>query len=147
MFPLANSSTPPTPQLNRRKLELLPRSGNGSTAPSPLSSPKIGPTPPVSAVSAPRSSPFGGARPVDVTSREKEVAERVEKEREAVKEKLTMSRTSSRQASERTPFNRTRTPPPASCAALAHIAQTLRPLSPLRHQKRRPRQLRRSGLR
>ncbi|KAJ7914834.1 hypothetical protein B0H13DRAFT_2001300, partial [Mycena leptocephala] len=60
-----NSSTPPTPQLSRRKLELLPRSGTASTAPSPLSSPKIGPTPPASA--APRSSPFGAARPVDVT--------------------------------------------------------------------------------
>ncbi|KAJ7454869.1 hypothetical protein FB451DRAFT_1279656 [Mycena latifolia] len=107
-----NSSTPPTPQLNRRKLELLPRSGNVSTAPSPLSSPKIGPTPPASA--APRSSPFGAAKPVDVTSREKEVAERVEKEREIVKEKLTMSRTNSRAASERTAFNRTRTPPPGS---------------------------------
>ncbi|KAJ7116301.1 hypothetical protein C8R44DRAFT_792117 [Mycena epipterygia] len=84
-----NSSTPPTPQLNRRKLELLPRSGNASSAPSPLSSPKIGPTPPVSA--APRSSPFGAAKPVDVTSREKEVAERVEKDREVVKEKLTIT--------------------------------------------------------
>jgi len=107
-----NSSTPPTPQLNRRKLELLPRSGNVSTAPSPLSSPKIGPTPPVSA--APRASPFGAAKPVDVSSREKEVAERVEKEREVVKEKLTMSRTNSKAASERTIFNRTRTPPPTS---------------------------------
>ncbi|KAJ6549192.1 hypothetical protein B0H10DRAFT_2129119 [Mycena sp. CBHHK59/15] len=87
---------------NRRKLELLPRSGNVSTAPSPLSSPKIGPTPPVSAT---RSSPFGGAKPVDVTTREKEVAERVEKDREATKEKLSMSPT---------PFNRTRTPPPTS---------------------------------
>ncbi|KAJ7086016.1 hypothetical protein B0H15DRAFT_844986 [Mycena belliarum] len=107
-----NSSTPPTPQLNRRKLELLPRSGTVSTAPSPLSSPKIGPTPPVSA--APRSSPFGAAKPVDVTPREKEVAERVEKDREMVKEKLTMSRTSSRTATERTAFNRARTPPPGS---------------------------------
>ncbi|KAJ7716813.1 hypothetical protein DFH07DRAFT_348390 [Mycena maculata] len=107
-----NSSTPPTPQLNRRKLELLPRSGAASTAPSPLSSPKIGPTPPVSAT--PRSSPFGAAKPVDVSSREKEVAERVEKDREVIKEKLTMSRTNSRAASERTIFNRTRTPPPAS---------------------------------
>ncbi|KAJ7677329.1 hypothetical protein B0H17DRAFT_1079408 [Mycena rosella] len=107
-----NSSTPPTPQLNRRKLELLPRSGNVSTVPSPLSSPKIGPSPPVSAI--PRSSPFGAAKPVDVTSREKEVAERVEKDRDVIKEKLTMSRTSSRTATERTVFNRTRTPPPGS---------------------------------
>ncbi|KAF8207268.1 hypothetical protein K438DRAFT_1917623 [Mycena galopus ATCC 62051] len=108
-----NSSTPPTPQLNRRKLELLPRSGNASNAPSPLSSPKIGPTPPASA-SAARSSPFGAARPVDVTGREKEVTEKVEKEREIIKEKLTMSRTSSRTGTERTLFNRTRTPPPGS---------------------------------
>ncbi|KAJ7178724.1 hypothetical protein C8R43DRAFT_974205 [Mycena crocata] len=106
-----NSSTPPTPQLTRRKLELMPRSGGPSAAPSPLSSPKIGPTPPVSA--APRSSPFGAAKPVDVTSREKEVAERVEKDREVIKEKLTMSRTSSRTALERPTF-RARTPPPGS---------------------------------
>ncbi|KAF7330386.1 Translation initiation factor 4B [Mycena venus] len=109
-----NTSTPPTPQLNRRKLELLPRSGNASNAPSPLSSPKIGPTPPVSGGSAARSSPFGAARPVDVTGREKEVTEKVEKEREIIKEKLTMSRTNSRTATERTAFNRTRTPPPGS---------------------------------
>ncbi|KAJ7510276.1 hypothetical protein B0H11DRAFT_1701456, partial [Mycena galericulata] len=107
-----NSSTPATPHLNRRKLELLPRSGNASAAPSPLSSPKMGPTPPVSA--APRSSPFGAAKPVDVSSREKEVAERVEKDREVIKEKLSMSRTNSRSATERTIFNRTRTPPPSS---------------------------------
>ncbi|KAJ6448931.1 hypothetical protein C8R45DRAFT_1045694 [Mycena sanguinolenta] len=107
-----NSSTPPTPQLSRRKLELLPRSGNASSAPSPLSSPKIGPTPPVSG-GAPRSSPFGAAKPVDVTGREKEVTDKVEKEREIMKEKLTMSRTNSRTATERT-FNRTKTPPPQS---------------------------------
>ncbi|TFK40088.1 hypothetical protein BDQ12DRAFT_680318 [Crucibulum laeve] len=107
-----NSSTPPTPQLNRRKLELLPRSGNASASPSPLSSPKIGPTPPVSNPS--RSNPFGAAKPVDVTTREKEVAERLEKDREANKDKLSMSRTSSRTAIERTPIARTRTPPPSS---------------------------------
>ncbi|KAJ6460408.1 hypothetical protein C8R47DRAFT_1161160 [Mycena vitilis] len=107
-----NSSTPPTPQLNRRKLELLPRSGNASSVPSPLSSPKIAPTPPASA--APRSSPFGAARPVDVTNREKEITDKVEKDREVMKEKLSMSRTSSRTATERTVFNRTRTPPPGS---------------------------------
>ncbi|KAJ7650594.1 hypothetical protein FB45DRAFT_986533 [Roridomyces roridus] len=112
-FAPASNSTPPTPQLNRRKLELLPRSGGASTAPSPLSSPKIGPTPNV----APRSSPFGAAKPVDVSSREKEVVERVEKDREIMKEKLTMSRTSSRTAVERTAFNRTRTPPPSSPAS------------------------------
>ncbi|KAF7375084.1 Translation initiation factor 4B [Mycena sanguinolenta] len=85
-----NSSTPPTPQLSRRKLELLPRSGNASSAPSPLSSPKMGPTPPVSG-GASRSSPFGAAKPVDVTGREKEVTDKVEKEREIMKEKLSIS--------------------------------------------------------
>jgi translation initiation factor 4B len=54
---LANDSTPPTPQPGRRKLDLLPRSGNVSASPSPLSSPKMGPTPPTS-----RSNPFGAAR-------------------------------------------------------------------------------------
>ncbi|KAJ7219985.1 hypothetical protein GGX14DRAFT_432672 [Mycena pura] len=106
-----NSSTPPTPQ-PRRKLELLPRSGNVSTATSPLSSPKIGPTPPASATS--RSNPFGAAKPVDVSSREKEVAERVQKDREINREKLSMSRTNSRSAKERTLLNRTKTPPPGS---------------------------------
>ncbi|KAH7912305.1 hypothetical protein BJ138DRAFT_1148629 [Hygrophoropsis aurantiaca] len=102
------NSTPPTPQLGRRKLELLPRSGN-STSPSPLSSPKISPAVPVA-----RANPFGAARPVDVSSKEKEVTARIEKEREAVKERIphSMSRTNSRQASERVPGNRTRTPPP-----------------------------------
>ncbi|CAK5268591.1 unnamed protein product [Mycena citricolor] len=108
----ANSSTPPTPQLSRRKLELLPRSGSASNVPSPLSSPKIGPTPPASATS--RSNPFGAARPVDSANREKEVEERIEKDREVSKEKLSMSRTNSRTAMERTPFNRTRSPPPES---------------------------------
>lgn len=51
---------------------------------------------------------------INVTSREKEITERVEKDREVTKEKLTMSRTNSRTATERTAFNRTRTPPPGS---------------------------------
>ncbi|KAH7922502.1 hypothetical protein BV22DRAFT_1037397 [Leucogyrophana mollusca] len=104
------NSTPPTPQLSRRKLELLPRSGN-STSPSPLSSPKIASSP---AVPASRANPFGAAKPVDVSSKEKEVTARIEKEREAVKERAphSMSRTSSRQASERVSGIRTRTPPP-----------------------------------
>lgn len=58
----ATSSTPPTPQLNRRKLELLPRSGNPSATPSPLSSPKMGPTPTSTTSSIGRSNPFGAAR-------------------------------------------------------------------------------------
>jgi hypothetical protein len=60
-FLLASNSTPPTPQLGRRKLELLPRSGNASATPSPLSSPKMGPTPPTS-TSSNRANPFGAAR-------------------------------------------------------------------------------------
>ncbi|KIM40443.1 hypothetical protein M413DRAFT_445897 [Hebeloma cylindrosporum] len=105
-----NNSTPPTPQLARKKLELLPRSGNASVSPSPLSSPKMGPTPPTS--SAPRANPFGGARPVDVSSRDKEVADRIEREREreANHPKLAMSRTSSRTGVERSSLNRPQTP-------------------------------------
>ncbi|THV02772.1 RNA-binding domain-containing protein [Dendrothele bispora CBS 962.96] len=108
-----NGSTPPTPQ--RRKLELLPRSGNGSTVPSPLSSPKMGPSPSTAAVPA-RSNPFGAARPVDVTARETEVAQRVEKDREINRERLTMSRTSSRTGTERPPISRqpTNTSTPAT---------------------------------
>jgi len=87
------NSTPPTPQLTRRKLELLPRSGGGPT-PSPLASPNP---------ANPRSNPFGAAKPVDVTAKEQAVAERLEKERESTKERIThsMSRTSSHQASHR----------------------------------------------
>ncbi|KAF8224148.1 hypothetical protein L208DRAFT_1425858 [Tricholoma matsutake] len=108
-----SNSTPPTPQMGRRKLELLPRSGNASATPSPLSSPKMGPTPPTSSSSS-RANPFGAARPVDVSNREKEVAERLDREREATKDRLSMSRTNSRQASERTPTISSKTPPPTS---------------------------------
>jgi len=93
------SSTPPTPQLTRRKLELLPRSGNTSTTPSPLASPKMSQSNPTS-----RPSPFGAAKPVDVTAREKAIAERLDKEREATKERVIqqpMSRSSSRQGADR----------------------------------------------
>lgn len=54
---VANNSTPPTPQLSRRKLELLPRSNATSAVPSPLSSPN-----PSHAVPASRPNPFGAAR-------------------------------------------------------------------------------------
>ncbi|KAF8899867.1 hypothetical protein CPB84DRAFT_1847436 [Gymnopilus junonius] len=47
------------------------------------------------------SNPFGGARPVDVTSRDREVAERIERERETSQGKFTMSRTNSRTGIER----------------------------------------------
>jgi len=104
-----NNSNPPTPQLARKKLELLPRSGHASVSPSPLSSPKMGSTPPTS--SASRANPFGGARPVDVSSRDREVAERIEREREVNNPKLAMSRTSSRTGVERSSIKRPQTPP------------------------------------
>jgi len=103
-----SNSTPPTPQLTRRKLELMPRSTSNSTSPSPLSSPKMASSSPIPSS---RANPFGAARPVDVTSREREVAERLERDREVTKDRLAshpISRTSSRTAS-----LRTRTPPPA----------------------------------
>ncbi|PFH45254.1 hypothetical protein AMATHDRAFT_71907 [Amanita thiersii Skay4041] len=98
------TSTPPTPQISRRKLELLPKSGNASSSPSPMSSPKMSPTP-----SATRSNPFGAAKPVDVSFRDKEVVERLERDREAVKERLSMSRTNSRGASDRAAQNASKT--------------------------------------
>ncbi|KAI0049004.1 RNA-binding domain-containing protein [Auriscalpium vulgare] len=109
-----NSSTPPTPQLARRKLELLPRSGNNSGTPSPLASPKMQSS---AATSSVRSNPFGAAKPVDVSAKEKVVAERLEKERESAKERFgqhSMSRTSSRTGSDRNASTRT---PPASAGA------------------------------
>jgi RNA recognition motif-containing protein len=107
------SSTPSTPQTSRRKLELFPRSATASAVSTPLSSPKITA---VSGGSSSRFNPFGAAKPVDVSAREKEVEERLDKERESTKDRLPhpMSRTSSRTASERTLINRTRTPPPVS---------------------------------
>ncbi|KAF9533711.1 hypothetical protein CPB83DRAFT_844416 [Crepidotus variabilis] len=109
-----SNSTPPTPQLARRKLELLPRSGGASVTPSPLSSPKMGSTPPPGPA---RSNPFGAARPVDVSSREKEVSERLQREKESQSERHSMSRTSSRTGVDRnsTPrpsTNPSLTPPP-----------------------------------
>lgn len=92
-------SVPSTPQMGRRKLDLLPRSGAPSVQPSPLSSPKS-----ASHNTAPRSSPFGAAKPVDVTAREAAALEKIEKEREAAHSQTqqhTMSRQGSRQARER----------------------------------------------
>lgn len=97
--------------MTRRKLELLPRSSSSAT-PSPLSSPN-----PANA----KPNPFGAARcviistvrllthtkpprPVDTVAKEIAVAERLEKEREQARERVThnpMSRTSSRTASQR----------------------------------------------
>jgi len=55
---------------------------------------------------ATRPSPFGAARPVDVTAREKAIAERLDKDREATKDRVgqhSMSRSNSRQGAPRTP--------------------------------------------
>lgn len=113
-----SSSTPPTPQLSRKKLELLPRSSTSSTTPSPLSSPKMSSNPPV-----PKANPFGAAKPVDVSSKEREVVARLEKEREAIKERVpqhSMSRTSSRQATERSGATRTTPPQAVSSPTTSH---------------------------
>ncbi|KZP27393.1 RNA-binding domain-containing protein, partial [Athelia psychrophila] len=125
-----SNSTPPTPQLTRRKLELIPRANSGSASPSPLSSPKLA----NSTAASSRSNPFGAARPVDVSTREKEVAERLEKDRETTKDRLashTMSRTNSRTASLRTgtpPPSATKTPPTPASPKLPHaVASTVRP--------------------
>ncbi|EPQ54384.1 hypothetical protein GLOTRDRAFT_44499, partial [Gloeophyllum trabeum ATCC 11539] len=109
------ASTPPTPQMGRRKLELLPRT-SGSNSPSPLASPKMAPS--TVSSSSSRSNPFGAAKPVDVTAREQEVLQKIEREREATKERVShpMSRTSSRTGSERNASNFTRSPPPATAS-------------------------------
>ncbi|KAG8864877.1 hypothetical protein FRB96_003463 [Tulasnella sp. 330] len=74
-------SVPSTPNMGRRKLELLPRTANQSGATSPVGSPKsVNPT----AILA-RSNPFGDAKPVDAASREKEIEEKYAREREAVR--------------------------------------------------------------
>lgn len=86
-----NQSTPPTPV--RRKLELTPRSTSTSTVGSPLSSPNPANTS--------RPNPFGAARPVDVSAKEAEVSERMEKEKEKLNQQHSMSRTSSRAGSDR----------------------------------------------
>ncbi|KAG8684611.1 hypothetical protein FRC09_015274 [Ceratobasidium sp. 395] len=71
------SSQPTTPQGNRKRLELLPRSTTGSNVPSPLSSPRMNSAP------APKANPFGAARPIDVTAKDREIAEKLEKDRES----------------------------------------------------------------
>ena len=136
-FLTASSSTPPTPQISRKKLELLPRSSAGSTSPSPLSSPKL-------ASNAPRPSPFGAAksvhsyelrdiiltrcRPVDISTKEREITARLELTKDRAPQH-SMSRTNSRQATERGPTHSTKTssiaPTPESSAALA--SSTVRP--------------------
>ncbi|KAL1727110.1 hypothetical protein EV714DRAFT_254246 [Schizophyllum commune] len=110
-------STPPTPQLARRKLELLPRTD--STTASPLSSPKLGSAAPAHS----RPNPFGAAKPVDVTSREREVEQRVEREREALH---SMSRTGSRQGAQRGAWDRSAptSPKPAAAQAIARTTSS-----------------------
>ncbi|EKM57901.1 uncharacterized protein PHACADRAFT_251826 [Phanerochaete carnosa HHB-10118-sp] len=116
-----NSSVPPTPQMGRRKLELLPRSSSSAT-PSPLSSPN-----PAHSTSKP--SPFGAAKPVDTIAREIAVAERLEKEREQARERVThpMSRTSSRTGSSRGEVLPSR---PAAPPASPKTAEAPRPAAP-----------------
>ncbi|KAH8093701.1 hypothetical protein BXZ70DRAFT_948768 [Cristinia sonorae] len=129
------SSTPPTPQLARRKLELLPRSSAGSAVPSPLSSPN-----PANPTSSSRSNPFGAAKPVDVTAKEAAVLEKLERDREQTKERVqtSMSRTSSRTGTQRGPRGETAqagtaTPPVAPASPKAEspkptlAASTVRP--------------------
>ena len=85
----------------------------------------MGPSPPATINS--RGSPFGAARyvcidsfqsqfltdcrPVDVSSRDKEVADRLERDREANLEKIAMSRSDSRTGRDRNLASRPQTPP------------------------------------
>ncbi|KAL0954715.1 hypothetical protein HGRIS_003668 [Hohenbuehelia grisea] len=123
------SSIPSTPQMGRRKLELLPRSGSDSVSHTPLASPKGDSMLSASSTSsASKPSPFGAARPVDVSSREREVAEKVEREREAAKERGTghsMSRTNSHTGGERTAFGMTRSSPSATAASQSSTSPRL----------------------
>ncbi|KAF8318410.1 hypothetical protein DL93DRAFT_383527 [Clavulina sp. PMI_390] len=91
------TSTPPTPQ--RKKLELLPR-GAGSPAaesPSPLSSPRM------ATANVNKPSPFGAAKPIDASNRDKEVEEKIEQDRArtaaAAKEKESQPRSGFSRAS------------------------------------------------
>ena len=120
--------------MGRRKLELLPRSGSQSTSQTPLSSPKM-----ASAPAAPKPNPFGAAkfvsisvqlfpcsqsfffRPVDVSQREKQVEEKIEKEKESLKERIPMARTGSRPGIERP------SAPASPKVAQASVTATVRP--------------------
>ncbi|KAI1797469.1 hypothetical protein LXA43DRAFT_984606 [Ganoderma leucocontextum] len=124
-----NNSTPPTPQMGRRKLELLPRTSSASATPSPLASPNP------SATSS-RSNPFGAARPVDVSVREAEAQHKIEKERDEVREKVAhapVSRTSSRTGSQRptpptsTPTSNVQSPTSPQSEARALPPSNVRP--------------------
>ncbi|KAJ1307430.1 hypothetical protein OPQ81_001532 [Rhizoctonia solani] len=81
------NSQPQTPQGGRKQLNLLPRSAGGSNVASPLSSPRMANS------TAPKANPFGAARPVDVSNREREISEKLEKDRDSrVKEKAPFGR-------------------------------------------------------
>jgi hypothetical protein len=71
-----------------------------------------------------------------VSSREKEVADRLEKERESPKTTHPMSRSSSHTASDRNASNRIRTPPPAQ--ALSSTPLTPSPNLPIASANVRP---------
>ncbi|CAE6502279.1 unnamed protein product [Rhizoctonia solani] len=89
------NSQPQTPQGGRKQLNLLPRSAGGSNVASPLSSPRMANS------AGPKANPFGAARPVDVSNRDREISEKLDKEREGrVKDKVPFGRPgSSRQDS------------------------------------------------
>lgn len=71
--------------MGRRKLELLPRTSSQSAATSPIGSPKAAST---SNGPAAKSNPFGAAKPVDASARDREIEERLGRERESrLKEK------------------------------------------------------------
>ncbi|EJU04545.1 hypothetical protein DACRYDRAFT_20254 [Dacryopinax primogenitus] len=69
------SSAPPTP-ISRRRLELIPR---GNSSPSNPSSPLTSPPPMSATLPHVKPNPFGDAKPVDVTAREREIEEKIER--------------------------------------------------------------------
>ncbi|CAE6381193.1 unnamed protein product [Rhizoctonia solani] len=90
------TSQPQTPQGGRKQLNLLPRSAGGSNVVSPLSSPRMANS------TGPKANPFGAARPVDISNRDREISDKLEKERESRgKDKVSFGRpgTGSRQDS------------------------------------------------
>lgn len=68
-----------------------------------------------------------GCSPVDVSSREKEVADRLERDREANLEKIAMSRSNSRTGTDRNLAPRSQTPPAPLHSKLPLSTQTLGP--------------------
>jgi translation initiation factor 4B len=68
-----------------------------------------------------------GCSPVDVSSREKGVADRLERDREANLEKLAMSRSNSRTGTDRNSVPRPQTPPAPAQSKLSSSTQTWGP--------------------